>query len=588
MKLVIWIEKIKVSDSERWTSPQVKPTVIGLRVVPPWSVDWLKRSRFLCGSVLSVGVWSVYFFISEGSQYLFAIELYIIAGGFIVNLFASCWGLRNVDTVRSLKDVVSKFQPCLVFICETKKKKKYVEKLQRSNKFCQGFYVDPTGIAGGLALWWTEEVKVTILNYCKNYIDVSITYRNSEEWYCTFIYAPPYHDEKKEFWEEIAGLRGQQGCKWCVIGDSNSIVNQGEKSEGNAVNGRNARWYLNFIETTSMIEMPIKGGSFTWSNQRIEGNAISEKLDRILFTGEWSFMYPKAIGVMEAATKSDHNPILLLLNGPRKKRKKVFKFESKWLLEEDCYDNIKEAWSLDIEVPRSLSSSQFGKKLRTTRIKLGRWSKEKYGKNRMTSEEIKQKLLVLQNEPLTAESKDQINVLKLSLQKVWESEERHWHQRARKQNKILKSSVAYTKAIHGLNSSNRDSIRCGWLWSMIRTSLWILQEDEEVAMRMCFSGFCADFRSHLKLSDKAEVEANSIAANRFNRVFEVVDLRLLKEIKKSSLEWDRRCFERLYTRDGRCRKDIVMHGVCSWLKTDPIRSDFKPGTLVCMHALHVS
>ncbi|KAL4318968.1 hypothetical protein GQ457_18G004270 [Hibiscus cannabinus] len=58
-----------------------------------------------------------------------------------------------------------------------------------------------------------------------------------------------------------------------------------------------------------------------------------------------------------------------------------------------------------------------------------------------------------------------------------------------------------------------------------------LPEDEEVAMRMCFSGFCADFRSHPKLSEKAEVEANSIAANRFNRVFEVVDLRLLKEIR---------------------------------------------------------
>ncbi|KAK8476133.1 hypothetical protein V6N11_070824 [Hibiscus sabdariffa] len=108
-------------------------------------------------------------------------------------------GLGNADTVRGLKDVIFKFQPCLVFISETKKKKKYVVKLQGSNKFCQGFYVDPIGIAGGLALWWMEEVEVTILNYCKNYIDVSISYRNSEELHCTFIYAPPYHDEKKEF-----------------------------------------------------------------------------------------------------------------------------------------------------------------------------------------------------------------------------------------------------------------------------------------------------------------------------------------------------------------------------------------------------
>ncbi|KAK8482703.1 hypothetical protein V6N11_014320 [Hibiscus sabdariffa] len=124
----------------------------------------------------------------------------------------------------------------------------------------------------------------------------------------------------------MAGLRGQQACKWCVIRDSNSIVNQGEKNGGNVVDIWNVRWYLNFIETKSMIKMPIKGGSFTWSNQRIEEKAISEKLDRILFTGDWSFLYPKAIGIMEAATTFDHNPILLLLNGPKKKRKKVFKF----------------------------------------------------------------------------------------------------------------------------------------------------------------------------------------------------------------------------------------------------------------------
>ncbi|KAK8596520.1 hypothetical protein V6N12_065006 [Hibiscus sabdariffa] len=86
----------------------------------------------------------------------------------------------------------------------------------------------------------------------------------------------------------MAGLRGQQAGKWCVIGDSNSIVNQGEKNRGNAVDIRNVRWYLNFIETTS----------------------------------EWSFLYLKAIGIIEAATTSDHNPILLFLNSPKRRGKR--------------------------------------------------------------------------------------------------------------------------------------------------------------------------------------------------------------------------------------------------------------------------
>ncbi|KAK8661007.1 hypothetical protein V6N13_051909 [Hibiscus sabdariffa] len=72
-------------------------------------------------------------------------------------------------------------------------------------------------------------------------------------------------------------------------------------------------------------------------------------------------------------------------------------------------------------------------------------------------------------------------------------------------------------------------------------------EDEEVAMRMCFSGFCADFRSHLKLSDKAEVEANSIAANRFNRVFEVGS-----EMKGAQLGVEVVRLESGFVGEGRC------------------------------------
>ncbi|KAK8604835.1 hypothetical protein V6N13_082304 [Hibiscus sabdariffa] len=52
-----------------------------------------------------------------------------------------------------------------------------------------------------------------------------------------------------------------------------------------------------------------------------------------------------------------------------------------------------------------------------------------------------------------------------------------------------------------------------------RSTYMRLQEDEEVATRMCFSGFCADFRSHPQLSEKVEVVAKSIAANRFDKSF---------------------------------------------------------------------
>ncbi|KAK9011896.1 hypothetical protein V6N11_039971 [Hibiscus sabdariffa] len=132
--------------------------------------------------------------------------------------------------------------------------------------------------------------------------------------------------------------------KWCVIGDANLIWDQDEKSGGIVVNPSHTHLFLEFINRSCLMEMPLKGGSFMWSNQRCDEAVILEKLDRILISREWSFFFPKDVGLLEAATVSDHNPIIPLLDDHRKRRGKDFKFESKWLIEEECLSNVNESW----------------------------------------------------------------------------------------------------------------------------------------------------------------------------------------------------------------------------------------------------
>ncbi|KAK8536027.1 hypothetical protein V6N12_012689 [Hibiscus sabdariffa] len=90
------------------------------------------------------------------------------------------------------------------------------------------------------------------------------------------------------------------------------------------------------MDSSCLLELPIKGGTFTWSNQRSEEEAILKKLNRILVSTDWSSSFPKAIGVLDAALASDHASICLLLKGINKRYRKEFKFEAKWLLEDDC------------------------------------------------------------------------------------------------------------------------------------------------------------------------------------------------------------------------------------------------------------
>lgn len=53
-------------------------------------------------------------------------------------------------------------------------KQRKIERLRRSMRYDFHFCVDLIGKSGGLALWWKREVQLTVEDYNKNIIDVSI------------------------------------------------------------------------------------------------------------------------------------------------------------------------------------------------------------------------------------------------------------------------------------------------------------------------------------------------------------------------------------------------------------------------------
>ncbi|KAK9044806.1 hypothetical protein V6N11_058697 [Hibiscus sabdariffa] len=205
-------------------------------------------------------------------------------------------GLGNRDIVRALKDVISKLYG--------------------------SFYVDPQGLASGLALWWIADVQIGVIRESSNFIDVSVSVTGEEGWFFTFIYGLPYREEKHQFWKNLSSLGNDHFSRWCVLGDTNIISNQSEKEGGNSVDNSQIGWFYEFLDSTRLLDLPIKGGTFTWSNMRCDDEAIVEKLDRILISNEWSLKFPKAIEILEAAIASDHNPIVLLLEGLKKEGKK--------------------------------------------------------------------------------------------------------------------------------------------------------------------------------------------------------------------------------------------------------------------------
>lgn len=87
--------------------------------------------------------------------------------------------LLNLGTAKGLGNsgsssstgLTQKYRPSIIFLMETKNKQKYLESLRRKGdkSLTNHFYVDPIGIAGGLALWWSHEVDIRLNKFCCNF-----------------------------------------------------------------------------------------------------------------------------------------------------------------------------------------------------------------------------------------------------------------------------------------------------------------------------------------------------------------------------------------------------------------------------------
>ncbi|KAK8521764.1 hypothetical protein V6N12_066349 [Hibiscus sabdariffa] len=231
--------------------------------------------------------------------------------------------------------------------------------------------------------------------------------------FCTFIYGPPYAEEKQQFWEGLSILGRRSSDKWCIIGDTNIVTRSEDKLGGAPFGSSQAKYFLDFVDKEGLLELSIKGGTFTWSNQRCEADSILEKLDRIIISPEWSSAFPKAIGIIEAAMASNPSPLILLIQGLNKKGKKNFKFESKWLLDEECFHNVREEWEL---LDSCGNFKAFGKKLNKTRSRLIKWNKVKNGSSKKSVEILLKEIKQMQDSVLPSEEAAKLKEIKAEVE----------------------------------------------------------------------------------------------------------------------------------------------------------------------------
>uniref|UniRef100_A0A0V0HCT0 Putative ovule protein n=1 Tax=Solanum chacoense TaxID=4108 RepID=A0A0V0HCT0_SOLCH len=164
-------------------------------------------------------------------------------------------------------------------------------------------------------------------------------------YHITGVYAPNCNVERREVWDELGAVRGLMEGPWVVCGDFN--VCRFPTGKRNYQRRSTAMVeFSDFIEDLELIDLPLEGGTHTWF--RGDTNNVASRIDRILFTTEWSEQFSKMKQVALQRLTSDHVPIALHC-GPWDLNKSYFKFENWWMEVEGFKERV-EGWWKSFEI----------------------------------------------------------------------------------------------------------------------------------------------------------------------------------------------------------------------------------------------
>ncbi|RVW85327.1 putative ribonuclease H protein [Vitis vinifera] len=260
-------------------------------------------------------------------------------------------GANDVNKRRIIKSVVRKQKVDLMCIQETKIQSMTdgVVKSLGVGRFLDWRTLEAAGAAGGVLVCW----------------DKSLGFHGGI-W--------PFQQKDREcLWEELGAVRGLWGDPWCVGGDFNVTLAQGERSRQGRVTPAMRR-FAQVMDDLELVDLPLQGGSFTWSGGLY--NQAWARLDRFLVSPRWLDQFSNVTQKRLSRPISDHFPITIE-GGGKRRGPSPFRFENMWLRVEGFKDLLRSWWQGMVVSGRA--SYKLATKLKGMKEKLKVWNREVFG-----------------------------------------------------------------------------------------------------------------------------------------------------------------------------------------------------------------
>ena len=192
-------------------------------------------------------------------------------------------------------------------------------------------------------------------------------------WACSGVYGPNENNKRGHMWEELVGIQQYWRISWCCFGDFN-IVRFLSERRGETRLTLAMEKFSKFIEDLNLIDLPLEGGSYTWSSGT--NQPAMSRIDRALVTPDWEEHFPNVFQRILPRPISNHNPILLETGGLAR-GKSLFRFENMWLKTEGFVDKVQSWWNRHSFV--GTPSFMLAKKLKALKEDIVQWNRREFG-----------------------------------------------------------------------------------------------------------------------------------------------------------------------------------------------------------------
>ncbi|KAH9722974.1 hypothetical protein KPL70_006924 [Citrus sinensis] len=326
-------------------------------------------------------------------------------------------------------------------------------------------------MGGGLALFWSSDVDVTIKSYSSHHIDAIVQNQSGKKWRCTGIYGHAEASQKHHTWALLKRLAELYSYTLCCLGDFNEIFYSHEKLGGNDCSSNMMLEFRESIRACNLMDMGFKGHKYTWSNRRYGVNFIEERLDRVFCSKDWSSTFQNLPATSLGNWVSDHCPIMFEVKDCCKKlnyKKNFFPrdhYEDMWSSYEACSNIVRSEWESCGGRSWESSVQNFQRVAKRSLAHLKIWSKEEFEGRKKKQNELIDRLKMAKQKPPQAIDGEEIRKLEDQISNMLIDEEVYWKQRSRAD--WLKEGDKNTKFFHSKASAKRR-----------KNKIWGVEDDQ--------------------------------------------------------------------------------------------------------------